>query len=684
MVSCPIKFVASCLLIGSSSLVCSPALAQIPVTGGRLTGSAAFFVPSVGNTRLLDLGTRTLRLETPNGVTVDSRFLTTGVQLDAIGNRLPVRGDRGNLTGLLSGRAFDVSGSPVFFSNVQTQLNFAINSFNPNRNLPGTLITPVASTSIAPIFIPVVGVNLDASSARSFVPLSGNLSVGDFDANLPGGAINLQSNFRFGTPLNTEFDVPDTVFVNETPFRFSLAGFGIPNSPGTPGDETGSFFDPLSRGGVRFSSSLAVTNFTVQLGNTGLNITGSGTSATVIEIQGINTSSSASTPILPGNNPQAPVVNYTVSGRGVGVVTNSDPLAFASNTSSTEFRFYDALGNTVQGSSSGTTGFAIAGAQAFNTSSFSNLTPNQSFNAFSVENRGIFTSALVFPPPSLIPIAGGQGRTTPTTPGTTPTTPGAGSSSTPNPVTLSPTISIVSPRLSQPVSISRSNTVPLVTIPNPALPGSTVFPGLNSIQVPITSLTQGGGNSIDRLLSGQNLSLQDTLNLGSDINGAMAGFSQSMPVDQPSSTLTLGSGINEFMAGLARSMPVEPPPSPSTFPITGNNSIATDSRLNLDPGMLNNLGSGSMTSWVSNFNSTLSSQLRQARENPRRFTQQQGRRNNRDGALLNAQEATNRLSRETNRRETVRRANQDKRDAERVLWNAEQGLPPESGLQLGP
>ena len=658
MVSCPIKFVASCLLIGSSSLVCSPALAQIPVTGGRLTGSAAFFVPSVGNTRLLDLGTRTLRLETPNGVTVDSRFLTTGVQLDAIGNRLPVRGDRGNLTGLLSGRAFDVSGSPVFFSNVQTQLNFAINSFNPNRNLLGTLITPVASTSIAPIFIPVVGVNLDASSARSFVPLSGNLSVGDFDANLPGGTINLQSNFRFGTPLNTEFDVPDTVFVGETSFRFSLAGSGIPNSPGTPGDELGSFFDPLFRGGVRFSSSLAVTNFTVQLGNTGLNITGSGTSATIIEIQGINTASSASTPILPGNNPQAPVVNYTVSGRGVGVVTNSEPLTFASNTSSTEFRFHDALGNTIQGSSFGTTGFAIAGAQAFNTSSFSNLTPNQSFNAFSVENRGIFTSALVFPPPSLIPIAGGQGRTTPTTPGTTPTTPGAGSSSTPNPVTLSPTISIVSPRLSQPVSISRSNTVPLVTIPNPALPGSTVFPGLNSIQVPITSLTQGGGNSIDRLLGGQNLSLQDTLNLGSD--------------------------INRFMAGLARNMPVEPPPSPSTFPITGNNSIATDSRLNLDPGMLNNLGSGSMTSWVSNFNSTLSSQLRQARENPIRFTQQQAVRNRQTEALVNSEEATNNVRRDSDERAIRIRAFQEERAAAFELWKAEQGLPPESGLQLGP
>ena len=658
MVSCPIKFVASYLLIGSSCLVCLPALAQIPVTGGRLTGSAAFFVPSVGNTRLFDLGIRTLRLETPNGVTVDSRFLITGLGINTIGNRLPVRGDRGNLTGLLSGRAFDVSGSPVFFSNVQTQLNFAINSFNPNRNLLGTLITPVASTSIANIFIPVVGVNLDASSARSFVPLSGNLSVGDFDANLPGGTINLQSNFRFGTPLNTEFDVPDTVFVGETSFRFSLAGSGIPNSPGTPGDELGSFFDPLFRGGVRFSSSLAVTNFTVQLGNTGLNITGSGNSATVIEIQGINTASSASTPILPGNNPQAPVVNYTVSGRGVGVVTNSEPLTFASNTSSTEFRFHDALGNTIQGSSFGTTGFAIAGAQAFTTSSFSNLTPNQSFNTFSVKHRGIFTPALVFPPPSLIPIAGGQGRTTPTTPGTTPTTPGAGSSSTPNPVTLSPTISIVSPRLLQPASISRSNTVPLITIPNPALPGSTVFPGLNSIQVPITSLTQGGGNSIDRLLGGQNLSLQDTLNLGSD--------------------------INRFMAGLARNMPVEPPPSPSTFPITGNNSIATDSRLNLDPGMLSNLGSGSMTSWVSNFNSTLSSQLRQARENPIRFTQQQAVRNRQTEALVNSEEATNNVRRDSDERAIRIRAFQEERAAAFELWKAEQGLPPESGLQLGP
>lgn len=688
------------------------ALAQIPVTGGRLTGEAAFFAPNTGNTLFFDLGTRTLRLNTPNGVTVDSRFSITSGGLEPIGNRFPRAGDRGSLTGVLSGRAFDQAGSPVFFSNVPTQLGFTVNQFAPFGQFVGTLIRPTTPQASANIFLPVTGVVLSPTSRQSFTGSPGLLAVGGFDASLPTGTIGLPNTLRFGTPLVSEFAVPDTVIRGERRLNFSLNGVGIPNPPGTIGDPLGSFFDPFFAGGVRFSSANATTNFNIQLEGTPLSITGSGNAATLIEIQGINPASSASTFFLPGTNPAAPAVSYSVVGTGSGSVSNSEPLRFSSINSSTRFTFQDAMGNTAQGISLGVTNFAIAGAQPFTVSSFSNLTPSPSINAIAVDNVGRFVPAPVTPPPALFlpgtssplnssssidPQLNYSGTTTAQN---TPAS-GASENSVPgfNTTTLPPITALAlasNPRLA--IVPSPQGTT-MVMVPNRALPGSVVFPGLNATRMPLNSVAARPGNAIDRLLSGQNLTVQDTLNLVTgDLNTALGDLSAAALITPaPTSnsverllsgqnltvqdTVNLGTDLNSYLGNLARTMPVDTPASPLAFPLTSNNSIATDSRLNIGSDILSQLGTGnvvssSMTSFLDNLNQQMSTGL----DNP----EDQARRNQRLTGLVGAELAGTQLTIQNNRRNALRQTRKAESEAEFAEWRARDGLPADSGLQLGP
>ena len=602
----------------------SPGVSQIPVIGGRLTGQAGFFVPNSGNTSFFDLGTRTLRLVTPNGVTVDSRFSPTFGQIEPIGNRLPTTGDRGILQGSLSGRAFDISGSPIFFSNTQTQLNFTINSFSPPGTLAGTLLAPTNSNASTKIFVPVLGVSLDAASAQSFTPIPGVLAVGAFDANLPSGAIALPNNLRFGTPLVSEFAVPDTVISTSKNFSFQLEGIGIPNAPGTLGEPLGSFFDPFFVGGVRFSSGNATTNFFLQLDGTPLTITGSGNFATIIEIKGITPASSSGTPLLPG------AIRYSVIGNGGGSATNFDPLRFNSANSTNTFLFQDSVGNKVQGISAGPTNFVIAGAASFTTSSFSGLTANSNFNAIGLGNVGSFVPAAVITPPSLV--AGSSQTST----GQTSTGQTGGSTSTTNPVTivLPPTANFSLPRIYQ---VSGTGTIPFITMTNPSLPDSSVFPNINSIQVPIVS-------------SGQNLTRQDTINLATG-------------------------GINQIMGELTQSMPIESPPAPSS-PLARSSSITTDNNLNFDPTTVAASDSSPMMEWVNSFGATLSNQLRQAGENPIEFSRQQEALNQPLEALTNSMIYQSNVSQSINKREADSKERLAKGDAAHDAWRVEQGMSP--------
>ncbi len=543
------KLLTVCLLTGSTSLVTLPACAQIAVTGGRLTGDAAFFRPVTGNTVFFDLGTRTLRLDTPNGVTVDSRFLPTSAQLEAIGNRLPATGDRGILDGLLSGRAFDLSGSPVFFSNIATRLNFSINGFAPSLgNLGGTLIE---SSNSSKVFVPVFGVQLDPLIAPFFSTTEGVLAVGAFDARLSGGVIALPNTTRFGTPLVSEFAVPDAVTLRQRNFSFQLQGIGIPNSPGTAGDPLGSFFDPFFAGGIRFSSTNAVTSFTIQLDGTSLNITGSGTFATIIEIQGITPASSARSLLLPGNNPFDPRVGYSVIGNGSGSVTNSDPLRFSSGLSATVFNFQDNFGNFATGVSAGATSFVIAGAAPFTVSSFSNLIPTPAINAVKLDATGIFIAAPVVPPPSLIGTA--QNTTS------SPVSGGQGNSNIPLATVLDnlilPTV-VVS---TTPTVMNQPEFFPGTNIVNPGLilPSSNVAAGFTPTQIPgldVLPITQSGAIDISAInpAAGQATSfinaVMSPLSSGGVINSGSLQEIQAFTQQQNRQNAAIGGLVNADVA----------------------------------------------------------------------------------------------------------------------------------------
>ncbi|HEY9600408.1 MAG TPA: hypothetical protein V6C85_02280 [Allocoleopsis sp.] len=401
------------------------ALSQIPVTGGRITGDAGFFVPDTGNTVLFDAGTRTLRLETPNGVTVDSRFIPTSSSLAPIGNRLPGLGDTGTLFGLLSGRAFDPIGNPFFFFNVPTNLNFILNSFVSDSLLRGTLINPISPGAIAStprVFLPVQGVLLNPFSSGDFSPELGNLYLGSFDANLPSGLINLPPAVRFGTPLVTEFAVPDLVVRSFSPIVFQLAGQGVPNFS--------SVFDPNLTGALRYDSSsdpFAFVNFNIQIEGTPLAIAGTAR-GTVIEV---NTSAGSAQPRDSFGNflGFGGTVSFSVTGRGIGTLydlsnTSAAPVGLVPNSvgfagnSSTLFNFRDAFGGSIAGQGN-LTGFNLLGVFPV-VSSFSNLTP-PTFNTVDISNLGSnLAAAPVIPPPNLL--VGSQtlpGDTSGSTTGTT-------------------------------------------------------------------------------------------------------------------------------------------------------------------------------------------------------------------------------------------------------------------------
>jgi hypothetical protein len=142
---------AICLgLAGSFAVAIAPAVrAQIPVTGGTISGQAAFFVPTPGGSgtgvgvvptptpvptpaptatpapgestvgvQLFDIGISQLRLETPNGNTSTAVFTPTAASFNAGSDNQPNAGDTGTVQGLLSGIAFSSGGgTPIPFSN---------------------------------------------------------------------------------------------------------------------------------------------------------------------------------------------------------------------------------------------------------------------------------------------------------------------------------------------------------------------------------------------------------------------------------------------------------------------------------------------------------------------------------------------------------------------------------------
>src|SRR5919202_3861472 len=104
---------AVCLgLAGSFAVAIAPAVrAGIPVTGGNISGQAAFFVPrpggsGAGKVELFDVGINKLRLETRNENTTSAIFTPSASSFDAGSDNKPNSGDKGTLQGTLSGIAY--------------------------------------------------------------------------------------------------------------------------------------------------------------------------------------------------------------------------------------------------------------------------------------------------------------------------------------------------------------------------------------------------------------------------------------------------------------------------------------------------------------------------------------------------------------------------------------------------
>ena len=198
-------------LAGSFAVAIAPAVrAQIQVTGGRASGQAAFFVPTPGGSRagqveLFDVGISRLRLETRNGNTSTAAFTPTAASFKAGSDNEPNSGDKGTIRGLLSGIAFSSRGTPIPFSNRQTLLNFTLNRFDSNLGeINGTLISPDKPGDAPLVFLP--NVNATLASGSSFDATRGDLKLGDFEADLNTGLIDLPSSYLFrnsGNPIVT-------------------------------------------------------------------------------------------------------------------------------------------------------------------------------------------------------------------------------------------------------------------------------------------------------------------------------------------------------------------------------------------------------------------------------------------------------------------------------------------------
>ncbi|NES22565.1 MAG: hypothetical protein F6K41_27510, partial [Symploca sp. SIO3E6] len=195
-----ISHIVSLGIVGGLAALLAPvANAQIEVTGGQVSGQAAFFIPgtdAADNVTLFDVGIQQLTIESPNGVLTNPGFQPTAASFtDVDSSGTPNQGDTGVLQGLLTGIAFTSNGNLVSFMNRDTVLGFTLNSFDSDFNVEGSLISPDNPGDAPLIFLPVQDVNVITSG---FSATDGDLEIGDFDADLDNGLIDLPSSYMFG------------------------------------------------------------------------------------------------------------------------------------------------------------------------------------------------------------------------------------------------------------------------------------------------------------------------------------------------------------------------------------------------------------------------------------------------------------------------------------------------------
>ncbi|MCW6035442.1 hypothetical protein K4A83_04010 [Spirulina subsalsa FACHB-351] len=210
------------LTVGSMCAI-APAQAQIPVTGGNLAGEAAFFVPSAdGAIRLFDLNLNELKIESPNGVLTNPAFVPTAASFDDRGTVGEIEsGDRGLIQGQLSGIAFTPQGMLVPFINRDTILSFTLTNFSDSPlDIPGTLIRPEVIGASPLIFLPNAGeVSLADDSSDRFIADPGNLQVGEFEADINAGLIDLPASLTLVNSREFRLPEPETL-VRRIRFEF--------------------------------------------------------------------------------------------------------------------------------------------------------------------------------------------------------------------------------------------------------------------------------------------------------------------------------------------------------------------------------------------------------------------------------------------------------------------------------
>ena len=370
----PFKRSALCLgLLAGSLSLSAIARADIPITTGRATGSAAFFITTPGGSGcgcsgspgsatsvapiLFDTAIQTLRIQTPNGTTTTSRFFpTASLFTDVNSNGIPDQGDTGRLEGGLSGVAFTPAGAPVFFQNVPTALDFTLSSFDASITIPGTLISPQQTGSTPLVFLPNTLVTLSSTAQSSYTANFGDLDVGNFTADLTGDFIGLPSDLKFravGGPV-----VLPVYFGQRLKFDFKGKDV-IPNTAD---------FDPTD-GVLAFNGP--TTDFKLQVvgaGNQNFKIDGK-LGVLDLEIQG--PFDLKKTDVL---SPTA-VTNYRVKGEAVGFTTllgNQSADFLGAARKPTDFKFEQGS-LKLEGKSDGNVAFTVIGAN--NPVNFNAFTP---------------------------------------------------------------------------------------------------------------------------------------------------------------------------------------------------------------------------------------------------------------------------------------------------------------------
>ncbi len=360
----PTRLVIGLGLLASSLTLTTAAHADIPITGGQVTGDAAFFTPTNvptspaqpllrnGTPVLFDTAIQTLRIDTPNGSTTTSRFLPSAARFtDVNANSRPDSGDTGRLEGALSGVAFNRLGSPVFFQNIPTALNFTLTAFNPVFTDPGSLINPQQAGTAPLLFLPGVNVRLSDTSSSAFTSRFGILETGPFAANLTGDFIGLPSDLQL-RPATGEVILVPLLLERRVKFDFRGNNARVTDASFGADPRTG-------RNELNFEGT--VNDFQVQsVGTPGtreFKITGSGTlDITLTGPFEIRRDSLNLNTVAPGQT-----VDYRIQGEGPGFfgVTGANSFAFTGTARrDTQFRF-EQNDRRFEGRSGGNVSFVV-------------------------------------------------------------------------------------------------------------------------------------------------------------------------------------------------------------------------------------------------------------------------------------------------------------------------------------